>query len=164
MVTTATRLAVASGLPAFLLGTPADAKSIPLPNANEVGQALVSLEYLNCEDSYEAAVRGGSRAAGMAHCYQIERPTSVAFDQLLCVNYGSDIDENPVARCVFKGQTRIYPNPLGYLLEDTKRGEAKATPQKNYSPRSYGDGAIDLISRDGRWSPDFKPTPIIEID
>jgi hypothetical protein len=164
MATAVTRLALASSLIAFLLGIPANAKSDQLPNAQDVGQALVSLEFLNCEDSYQAGVRSGSRGAGMSHCYQIDRPTSVAFKQLLCVNNGSDIDKNTLIRCVFKGQTRIYPNPLGYLLEDTKAGELKATPQKNYPPRSYSDGTIDLISRDGKWSPDFKPTPIIDID
>jgi hypothetical protein len=154
MATLATRIALATSLPAFLVGpTAAMGNEQRLPTSKEVGQALVSAEYERCLSSNE------SRPIARSHCTtDMKFPTSVTFEQVLCVDYGADGGKNPIARCVFKGQQRIYPNPVGYILEKRRGRKVNATPQKSFPSQTYGDGAIDLIYKNGDWQSIPEPT------
>ena len=63
------------------------------------------------------------------------QPTGATFTQYLCVEYGADQARRVIVRCVYKGARIIMPI----------RGVAQAVP--------FGDGAIDVIYRDGYWMP-----------
>lgn len=155
MTAVSTRIALASSLPAFLAGMPVNANMAKIPTDAEVGQALVSLEYLQCIDNDEVS---GRMAAGMSHCVHIEHPKGVTFEQLLCVDYGADIDRNTIARCVYRGQKRVYSR---YWIgtKGDKQPESLGSGGKYDAVETRGDGALDLIYKDGRWSPDFRRTP-----
>ena len=160
MATAASRIALATGLSAFLVEpTAAMAEKERLPSSMEIGQALISEEYERCRSSHE------SRPIAQSHCTtDLKFPNSITFEQTLCVSYGADSERNPIARCVFKGEKRIYPNHLGYMLEEHRDGKIKAAVQKYFPPQIYGDGegAIDLFYKNGKWL--LMPEPQFSID
>lgn len=149
MVTLATRIALATSLPAFLAGaSSAIAKDQRLPTAKEVGLGLLSEEYDRCRSGQE------NNPIAQSHCGMDGHfATSVTFEQILCVNYGADSKRNPIARCVFKGERRAYPNFPDLNLEVERGGKLKAKPQRELPSQIYGDGegAIDLVYINGGW-------------
>ena len=128
MNTSFARFALASSLPAFLVGlNAAKAEQTRLLTSADIAQALTSRDYFNCRSDNE-----GNDIA-QSHCTTMRRPNKITFEQFLCVEYGADSDRNPLARCVFKGQKRSYPNPLGAALIRQR------------------DGTVDLIYKAGYW-------------
>ena len=150
MASAALRFVLATSLPAFLSApTAAMAKDQRLPTSKEVGQGLLSEEIDRCRSGHE------SRPIAQSHCGMgWHAQASVTFDQILCVNHGADSEKNPIARCVFKGERRAYPNLPGQNLMEVRRArQPKAKPQSELPSQLYGDGegAIDLVYINGSW-------------
>jgi len=92
----------------------------PLPSEQELGFALAYSQ--RCVDSDGFTLCG-------------PQPTGAKFSQYLCVEYGSDLANRVIVRCVYKGAQMIMPSPRGMTLVD------------------YGDGAIDVTRNGSQWVP-----------
>ena len=117
------RLALVAGFPAFLAGEAlAQAEPLRSPSAAEVGQALAVAS--SCSD-----------LDGFTLCSP-HQPTGAKFRELLCVEYGADLEHRPIVRCVYKGARMKISGFRG------------ATTFQD-----WGDGAIDLIRIGNDWLP-----------
>jgi hypothetical protein len=156
----ATKIALATSLPAFLVGaTAAVAEVKEGPTAKDVGQALISAELQLCRDT------NASDPIRQSHCsLDMRFPTRVDFGQFLCAVTRYDSSKNPISSCVFKGQKRVYPAPFPFLIEEQKGDEIKIgdNPEKLPPAIEYGDGLIELIYTDGDWR--LLPEPAISIE
>ena len=157
MLFPAAKTALAWPMLALVLGAAAVRAEQPKrPTSENVGESLVSRDYLRC-------VAASEKNPGMSHCVHIERPKANSFEQLLCVDYGSDIDKNPIARCVYKGRKITYSR----LLITTSKDEIKTDSNGRADEIAPGgDGTIDLIHINGSWGPhpdEYRiPSPILD--
>ena len=119
------RFAVAASFPAFVAGQAfAQPQNLKLPSPTEVGQALALTN--GCP--------GRDADPNVDVLCNPEQPVGATFRQILCVEYGSDADHDPIARCVYKGAQMKYSG-------------------RRKSVRSVGDGAIDVVRSSGTWLP-----------
>jgi hypothetical protein len=122
MASATANLALAASLPVFLVGEAlAQAPRVRLPSPVEVGQGL-------------ALANGCVDRDGFTLCDPAQ-PVGATFRQVLCVEYGSDLEHRPIARCVYTGARMEYQG-----------GRRPMT-------RDFGDGAIDLIYIGNTWLP-----------
>ena len=118
----AIRLALAAGLPALLAGEAlAQEPPAPLPSPAEVGQGLALANMCVDRDGY-------------TDCDPFI-PIGATFRQLLCVEYGADMEHHVIVRCVYRGARMEF------------RGGRRTTF------RDYHDGAIDLVHIGADWLP-----------
>jgi hypothetical protein len=110
-------------LAAFAAAQPAPAPDPKLPSASEVGMGLALENHCYDRD-------------GFTLCDPSQEAVGATFRQLLCVEYGSDLEHHTIARCVYKGA----------------RLEYRVLRHRRFS--DFRDGAIDLIHIGNSWLPE----------
>ena len=91
-----------------------------LPTAREVGKAVAISQMCVDKD-------------GLTMCDPTQ-PVGATFRKILCAEYGSDRNNNPIVRCVFQGaKLKMSNSRLKY--------------------RDFGDGSIDVIYDGNTWLP-----------
>ena len=95
--------------------------STSLPSEKELGVALAVSRACVDTDGYTNCPPG---------------PTGVKFRQFLCVDYGSDKDNFPIVRCVYRGARMLMPK------------------MRSGRPSVFiGDGSIDVVYDGDVWLP-----------
>ena len=121
-MTPAARLALAASFPAFLAGEAlAQEPRTPLPSPAEVGRGLALANSCVDRDGY-------------TQCLPFV-PMGATFRELLCVDYGSDMERHTIVRCVYRGARMEFRGLRGPTFRD------------------FPDGAIDVIHIGNSWLP-----------
>lgn len=126
MAHTATKIVLAASFAAFFAGQGvAQSRSAKLPTASEVGRAL----------AIENGCPGRNSQPDEDVLCDPMQPVGASFRQILCVEYGADGKNHPIARCVYKGAKMKYSS------------------RRHASVSDFGNGSIDVVYIDGTWLP-----------